>query len=52
MIFLQVVSLLVLVFVIVTMYISTIKLVNEHRELQNIKDEPEDQDDLDLTNKQ
>jgi hypothetical protein len=34
------------------MYAAAIKLVNEHRELHSIKDEPEDQDNLDLTNKQ
>lgn len=52
MIVLQIISLLVLVFVIVTIYCAAIKLVNEHRELHSIKDEPEDQDNLDLTNKQ
>lgn len=52
MIVLQIISLLVLVFVIVMIYSVTVKLVNEHRQLQNIKDEPEDQDNLDLTNKQ
>jgi hypothetical protein len=52
MIVLQIISLLVLVFVILTIYSVAIKLVNEHRELDNIKDEPEDQDNLDLTNKQ
>lgn len=52
MILMKIISLLVLVFVIVTIYYVTIKLVNEHRELHSIKDEPEDQDNLDLTNKQ
>ncbi len=52
MIVLQIISMLVLVFVIVMIYSVTVKLVNEHRELHNIKDEPEDQDNLDLTNKQ
>lgn len=52
MIVLQIISLLVLVFVIVMIYSVTIKLVNEHRELHSIKDELEDQDNLDLTDKQ
>ena len=52
MIFLQVISMLVLVFVIVMMYIVALKLVNDHRELHSIKDEPKDQDNLDLTDKQ
>jgi hypothetical protein len=34
------------------MYAVAIKLVKEHRELHSIKDESEDQDNLDLTNKQ
>lgn len=52
MIVMQVISILVLVFVIVIIYATATKLVNEHRELHSIKDEPEDQDNLDLTNKQ
>jgi uncharacterized membrane protein len=52
MIFLQIISALVLICIIVVMYAVAIKLVNEHRELHSIKDEPEDQDNLDLTNKQ
>lgn len=56
MIFLQVVSLLVLVFVIVLMYATTIKLVNDHRDLHRPEStdrgQQEDQDNLDLTNKQ
>lgn len=52
MIVLQIISLLVLVFVIVTIYCAAIKLVNEHRELHSAKDDVDDQDNLDLTNKQ
>lgn len=52
MIVLQIISVLVLIFAIVVVYAAAIKLVNEHRELHSIKDEPEDQDNLDLTNKQ
>lgn len=49
MIFLQVISMLVLVFVVVTMYIVALKLVHDHRELH---DKNTDQDNLDLTDKQ
>lgn len=49
MIFLQVISALVLVFIVVIMYLVAIKLVQEHRELHN---KNTDQDNLDLTNKQ
>ena len=49
MIVLQMISILVVVFIVVVMYATAIKLVNEHRELHNGK---EDQDNLDLTNKQ
>ena len=49
MIFLQLISMLVLVFVVVVMYITAIKLVQEHRDLHN---KNTDQDNLDLTDKQ
>jgi len=49
MIFLQVISALVLICIIVVMYASAIKLVKEHRELHS---KNTDQDNLDLTNKQ
>lgn len=52
MIILQVISALVLVFIVAVMYAVAIKLVNEHRELHNTKDADDDQDNLDLTNKQ
>ncbi len=52
MIFLQVISMLVLIFVVVLMYVVALKLVNDHRELHSIKDNPKDQDNLDLTDKQ
>lgn len=56
MIFLQVISLLVLIFIIVIMYAATIHLVNDHRELHRPEStdrgQQEDQDNLDLTNKQ
>lgn len=49
MIVLQIISALVLVFVVVVMYATAIKLVKEHRELHS---KNTDQDNLDLTNKQ
>ncbi len=49
MIMMQIISILVVVFVIVLLYATFIKLVNEHRELHN---KNTDQDDLDLTDKQ
>jgi uncharacterized membrane protein len=56
MIVLQIISMLVLVFVIVMIYSVTVKLVNEHRELHSPQSmdegQQEDQDNLDLTNKQ
>lgn len=52
MIALQIITLLIVVFVVVMMYATAIKLANEHRELQSTKNDNEDQDDLDLTNKQ
>lgn len=52
MIVLQIISLLVLVFAIVTIYAVAVKLVNEHRELHAVKEDIENQDNLDLTNKQ
>ena len=52
MIVLQVISVLVLIFIVAIMYAVAIKLVNEHRELHNKKDDADDQDNLDLTNKQ
>lgn len=56
MIVLQVISILVLVFIIVMMYATTIKLVNDHRELHRPEStdrgQQEDQDNLDLTDKQ
>ena len=52
MIFLQIISALVLVSIIVVMYAVAIKLINEHRKLHNTKEDDSDQDNLDLTNKQ
>lgn len=52
MIFMQAVTLVIVVFVIVMIYAVAIKLVNEHRKLQSIKEDTNDQDNLDLTNKQ
>lgn len=52
MIVLQVLSALVLIFIVAVMYAVAIKLVNEHRELHSAKDDVDDQDNLDLTNKQ
>lgn len=52
MIALQVISLLVLLFVIVMIYACTIKLINDHNELHALKDDPDDQVNLDVTDKQ
>lgn len=52
MILLQVISVLVLIFIIIIMYAVAIKLVNEHREFHSTKEDNNDQDNLDLTNKQ
>lgn len=52
MIFMQAVTLVIVVFVIVMIYAVAIKLINEHRELQRTKQDTNDQDNLDLTNKQ
>jgi uncharacterized membrane protein len=52
MIFLQIISAIVLVFIVVVMYTAALKLVNEHRELHNKKEASDDQDNLDLTDKQ
>lgn len=52
MIFMQAVTLVIVVFVIVMIYAVAIKLINEHREIQSIKEDTNNQDNLDLTNKQ
>ena len=52
MIFMQVITMLIVVFVIVMIYFAAIKLKNEHRQVQRIKEDTNDQDNLDLTNKQ
>lgn len=49
MIVFQVISTLILIAIVAVMYAVAIKLINEHRQIHNTK---EDQDDLDLTNKQ
>lgn len=46
----QVISLLILVAIVVTMYAVAIKMLYEHRKLHNKKED--DQDNLDLTDKQ
>ena len=48
----QVISMLVLLLVIVMLYACTVKLVQEHKELHNTKDESEEQVNLALTDKQ
>jgi Tfp pilus assembly major pilin PilA len=52
MIVFQVISTLILIAVIAIMYSVAIKLVNEHRQIHSTKENIEDQDNLDLTNKQ
>lgn len=52
MIVLQVITLIVLIFLVVLVYAAAFKLVNEHRELQSTIEDETDQDNLDLTNKQ
>lgn len=46
----QVISLLILVAIIVTMYAVAIKMLYQYRQLHNKKED--DQDNLDLTDKQ
>ena len=49
MIILQIISVLVLAFIILLLYYSVSNMIKDHRELHSKK---EDQDNLDLTNKQ
>lgn len=52
MILLQIITLIVLIFLVILIYTAAVKLVNEHRELQSKIEDETDQDNLDLTNKQ
>jgi hypothetical protein len=52
MIVFQVISTLILIAIVAVMYAVAIKLINEHRQIHNTKENTEDQDNLDLTNKQ
>jgi uncharacterized membrane protein len=49
MIILQIISVLVLAVIILLLYYSVANMIKDHRELHSTK---EDQDNLDLTNKQ
>lgn len=52
MIFLQLISLLVLVFVVVLVYYSIHKMIQDKHQLYSLKEDETDQDNLDLTDKQ
>jgi hypothetical protein len=52
MIFLQLISLSVLVITIVFFYYSIRKMIEDRHQLYNLKENETDQDNLDLTNKQ
>jgi uncharacterized membrane protein len=49
MIILQIISMLVLAVIVLLLYYSVVNMISDHRELHSRK---EDQDNLDLTNKQ
>lgn len=52
MITLQIINALVLIAIIGSMYAVAIKMLYEHRKLHNTKDNKDDQDNLDLIDKQ
>lgn len=52
MIIFQVISILVLVFIIALIYYSVYNMILDHRELHSKKENDDDQDNLDLTDKQ
>lgn len=52
MIVLQVINALVLVFIILIMYAVAIKMLYDHRTLHNTEDTTDDENNLDLTDKQ
>lgn len=52
MIFLQTISLLVLVITIVLFYYAIRKMMEDKHQLYSLKEDETDQDNLDLTNKQ